>query len=65
MLSTHILPEVEAICQRVLLINRGRIRLDGTLEEVTREGSLEEVFLREAEAARGPGGGATLKESGT
>jgi ABC-2 type transport system ATP-binding protein len=52
-LSTHILPEVEAICQRVLLISRGRIRLDGTLEEVTREGSLEEVFLREAEAEQG------------
>ncbi len=49
-LSTHILPEVEAICQRVLLISRGRIRLDGSLDEVTRGGSLEEVFLREAAA---------------
>jgi ABC-2 type transport system ATP-binding protein len=58
-LSTHILPEVEAICQRVLLISRGRIRLDGSLEEVTGGGSLEEVFLREAAAqddAPGSGG---------
>ena len=51
-LSTHILPEVEAICQRVLLISQGRIRVDGTLEDVTRDGSLEEVFLREAAAER-------------
>jgi ABC-2 type transport system ATP-binding protein len=49
-LSTHILPEVEAICQRVLLISGGRIRVDGTLEEVTKGGSLEAVFLREAAA---------------
>ncbi|MEE8557392.1 MAG: ATP-binding cassette domain-containing protein, partial [Myxococcota bacterium] len=51
-LSTHILPEVEAICQRVLLISQGRIRVDGTLADVTRDGSLEEVFLREAAAER-------------
>jgi ABC-2 type transport system ATP-binding protein len=49
-LSTHILPEVEAICQRVLLISGGRIRVDGSLEEVTKGGSLEAVFLREAAA---------------
>ncbi len=47
-LSTHILPEVEAICRRVLLISAGRIRVDGTLEEVRGRGSLEDVFLREA-----------------
>jgi len=29
LLSTHILSEVEAICDRVILINRGRIVLDG------------------------------------
>ncbi len=46
-LCTHILPEVEAICRRVMLISQGRIRLDGPLEEVTATGSLEEVFLRE------------------
>jgi ABC-2 type transport system ATP-binding protein len=47
-LSTHILPEVEAICQRVLLISFGEIRVDGALEEVKGTGSLEDVFLREA-----------------
>ena len=47
-LSTHILPEVEAICQRVLLISFGEIRVDGALDEVKGTGSLEDVFLREA-----------------
>lgn len=31
LLSTHILPEVQAVCDRVLLINAGRIVLDSTL----------------------------------
>ncbi len=51
-LSTHILPEVEAICQRVLVISSGELRLDGTLDEVRKEGTLEEVFLREAIPSR-------------
>ena len=58
-LSTHILPEVEAICQRVLLISRGEIRIDGALAEVKGTGSLEDVFLREAgPRAAGDEGGA-------
>ncbi len=47
-LSTHILPEVEAICQRVVLISMGEIRIDGALAEVRGTGSLEDIFLREA-----------------
>ena len=50
-LSTHILAEVEAICDRVLLIAYGSIRLDRSLEEVRASGTLEDVFLREVEAA--------------
>jgi ABC-2 type transport system ATP-binding protein len=46
-LSTHILPEVEAICRRVLMIHRGRKVLDQPLAELTAEGqSLEQVFIR-------------------
>ncbi|MEN8163534.1 MAG: ATP-binding cassette domain-containing protein [Acidobacteriota bacterium] len=30
LLSTHILPEVETVCDRVLIINRGQIVADGT-----------------------------------
>lgn len=35
-LSTHILPEVEATCDRVLIINRGRIVADNTPEDLRR-----------------------------
>jgi ABC-2 type transport system ATP-binding protein len=53
-LSTHILPEVEAICRRVLIIHRGRIVVDRPLEELQRGGaSLEEIFTRAT--AREPG----------
>jgi len=46
-LSTHILAEVEAICQRVILIARGRKVLDQSLAELTGGGvSLEETFAR-------------------
>jgi ABC-2 type transport system ATP-binding protein len=53
-LSTHILPEVEAICRRVILISGGRIRVDGPLAEIKGSGTLEDVFLREAAAAAAP-----------
>lgn len=36
-LSTHILPEVEATCSRVIIIDRGKIVIDGSIEEVTRK----------------------------
>jgi ABC-2 type transport system ATP-binding protein len=35
--STHILQEVSAVCDRIILINRGRIVADGTFEELSRE----------------------------
>jgi ABC-2 type transport system ATP-binding protein len=47
LLSTHILAEVEAICQRVILIQHGRNVLDQSLSDATAGGaSLEEVFAR-------------------
>ena len=46
-LSTHILNEVEAICERIILINQGRKVLDQPLRELTADGqTLEEVFAR-------------------
>ena len=46
-ISTHILSEVEAICDRVLIINEGNIVLDQYLKELlTDDNSLESVFLR-------------------
>ena len=35
-LSSHILPEVEAVCPRVLIIHRGTLAADGTPEELVR-----------------------------
>jgi ABC-2 type transport system ATP-binding protein len=34
LLSTHIMPEVEAVCSRVIIIERGRIAVDDTLERL-------------------------------
>jgi len=45
-LSTHILPEVSQTCDKVVIINEGRIACEGTLADLTRDASLEEVFLR-------------------
>ena len=46
-ISTHILSEVEAICDRVLIINEGNIVLDQYLKELLADNnSLESVFLR-------------------
>lgn len=35
-LSTHIMQEVEAVCNRVVIINKGRIVADDTTENITR-----------------------------
>ncbi len=46
LLSTHILQEVEAVCDRVLLINEGRIVFDGAPAEMAGEEGLEAAFHR-------------------
>jgi gliding motility-associated transport system ATP-binding protein len=54
-LSTHILPEVTMTCNRVLIINDGRIAAEDTLERLAaRGGSTQRVSLRLAR----PGDGA-------
>ncbi|WP_438435358.1 ABC transporter ATP-binding protein [Gorillibacterium sp. sgz500922] len=42
LLSTHILPEVNSICNRVIIINQGKIVSDGRPDEIA--GSLSERF---------------------
>jgi ABC-2 type transport system ATP-binding protein len=44
-LSTHILPEVSQICDRVVIINEGRVAVEKNLEELTQGRTLEEVFV--------------------
>lgn len=47
-LSTHILPEVVMTCDRVILINKGRILADGSVASLTQGSgeSLEQAYLR-------------------
>ena len=45
-LSTHFLPEVSELCDKVVIIHEGKIAVEQSLTELTRGGSLEEVFLR-------------------
>ncbi|MGN0187810.1 MAG: ATP-binding cassette domain-containing protein [Paludibacteraceae bacterium] len=42
--STHIMQEVQALCKRIVVINRGNIVADGLSEVSGGVGSLEEVF---------------------
>jgi ABC-2 type transport system ATP-binding protein len=64
-LSTHILQEVEATCQRILILNEGRIVAQGTREEIERElrgEVLLDLTLRMSGAA--PAGDELLKVEG-
>lgn len=61
LLSSHILSEVESVCDRVLILNHGRVVREGLLDDVLRRGSaasrtLEEVFIEDVTA------GATTEE---
>ncbi len=45
--SSHIMEVVEKVCDRIIILDKGRIAADGSIEELramTRESSLEEVF---------------------
>jgi ABC-2 type transport system ATP-binding protein len=44
-LSSHILPEVEQICDRVIIIDRGRLVRAGRLDEILRAGARVEVVV--------------------
>jgi len=69
-LSTHILPEVEASCSRAVILFGGQIRADGRLDELTRSGAqvVRVAAPDPAEAARLferlPGVGAVACEPG-
>jgi ABC-2 type transport system ATP-binding protein len=56
--STHVLDAAEQICNRVGILDRGRLLAEGSIEQLRRErgaGSLEDIFLRlTAEGDDGP-----------
>jgi ABC-2 type transport system ATP-binding protein len=43
-LSTHILPEVEATCDRILIINKGKIVADGTADTLRKQATGSELL---------------------
>ena len=47
LLSTHILQEVSAVCQHVLLINEGRLVFEGPTQELGTDGPAMETAFRE------------------
>jgi len=45
-LSTHILPEVAQVCEKVVIINAGRVVMQDMLANLTQGQTLEDVFLQ-------------------
>ncbi len=54
LISTHILQEVEAVADHVVIINEGRIAFDGTPAEMAGDYGLAEAFHRLTQPAREP-----------
>jgi ABC-2 type transport system ATP-binding protein len=44
-LSSHLLPEVEAICDRIAILDKGKLRAFGAISQLKGDQSLEEFFL--------------------
>jgi ABC-2 type transport system ATP-binding protein len=69
LLNSHLLSEVERVCDRVGIMAHGRILAEGPLQELVPEGrSLEEVFMALIEASgqmRDPGLPSFIAEKGT
>lgn len=36
-LSSHILPEIQAVCDRIIIINKGEVSADGTADEIAKQ----------------------------
>lgn len=51
--STHILQEVEAVSDRIVIINEGRIIADGTLEELESRAKKSRRYILTVEASKG------------
>lgn len=49
--STHILEVAEKLCNRLSIIKQGKLVVSGTMEDVTKDASLEDVFLELTERA--------------
>ncbi|MCH2186444.1 ABC transporter ATP-binding protein [Myxococcota bacterium] len=57
LISSHLLSEVERLCDRIMVLKEGRVVAQGSIEEVVREGEeLEDAFVRLIEPLEGAGG---------
>lgn len=45
-LSTHILPEAEGVCERVIIVKKGRVVGEGQLDEIRSRGSSQRIRVR-------------------
>ena len=48
-LTSHYLEEIEALCDRVAILSKGNLLIEGTIEEIkekTNESSFEEAFVK-------------------
>src|SRR5947208_5816752 len=54
-LSTHILPEVSQVCDKVVIINDGRIVVEDQLANLTRGRALEDVIIEPISLVSGDG----------
>ncbi|AAU15690.1 ABC transporter, ATP-binding protein [Bacillus cereus E33L] len=45
--STHVLDVAEKLCNKIAMINRGKLALSGEVNSLIKEGSLEELFMKE------------------
>ena len=47
LISSHLLSEVERLCDRVAILHEGMVRAEGPIDEVVHEGeTLEDAFIR-------------------
>ncbi|PFD96399.1 ABC transporter ATP-binding protein [Bacillus cereus] len=44
--STHVLDVAEKLCNKIAMINKGKLAISGEVKSLTREHSLEELFMK-------------------
>jgi ABC-2 type transport system ATP-binding protein len=64
LISSHLLGELENVCDRVAFINRGKLLSEGTLDELLREQDVHELRVSPADAAAVTALEAAAKEKG-
>ena len=51
-LSSHILPEIQAVCDRIIIINKGKIAADDTTENLTKNITTDHRLIARIDGAR-------------